>query len=150
MGRPDSVKLARELMKKTLEGKCLQSVDIPAQGVWSFSFGDSGLTITSPWRICASGTIAISGYDHQQKFGLPEPLDSAKEAFGLVSKSAVRQVKIDSETADLEIEFENGHRLQVFHESSGHEGWNIASKKGVMIVAMGGGELAVWDNLPPR
>jgi hypothetical protein len=150
MNREDSAKFARKLMTDTLKGKALESIDIPAEGVWSFSFGDSGVTVTSPWRIRAKGAIAISGYDHGQKFGLAAPVDAIKEALKLVSRSKVSAIIIDSETADLRIEFANGYSVEVFHESSGHEGWNIASKKGVMIVAMGGGQLAVWDNLPTR
>jgi murein DD-endopeptidase MepM/ murein hydrolase activator NlpD len=137
-------------MERTLKGKALQGIEIPAEGVWSFSFGNSGLTVTSPWRIRSQGSIAVAGYDHGQRFGLPAPVDAVNETLRLVSSSSVDGIAIDPETADLRISFQNGCALEVFHESSGHEGWNIASKSGVMIVAMGGGEIAIWENLPPR
>jgi hypothetical protein len=30
--------------------------------------------------------------------------------------------------------------------SSGYEGWQFGSKAGLLVVAMGGGELAIWTN----
>ena len=64
----------------------------------------------------------------------------------LVHHLVVTVVQVDDETADRSVLFADGLRLDAFHPSSGDQGLNDNHTKGVMIVATGGGELAIWGN----
>jgi hypothetical protein len=97
--------------------------------------------------VTASG-IALGNADHEQKFGLPKPVDAREEAQRLLNAKAVK-VKVSAKTADLLIEFENGSYLEIFNSSSGYEGWECSDKEGMLVVARGGGEFATWNVSPP-
>jgi hypothetical protein len=141
----------RELMLGSLRGTGLKSLEAPAEGVWHFSFGCAGLTVECPWRVVAKGVVVLGARDDGQKFGLPEPVSVLQEFPKLVHNVVVTGVTVDDETADLSIIFGDDLRLDAFNESSGYEGWNYGDTKAVMIVATGGGELAIWTKAqPPR
>jgi Family of unknown function (DUF6188) len=46
---------------------------------------------------------------------------------------------------DIAIDFENGARLEVFTHSAGYESWAFCDYSGFELIAMGGGELSVWE-----
>lgn len=104
------------------------------------------VSLPVPWRIVANGGIALAGRDDGHQFGLPAPLDGETEANALIAGQAISDVAIDDETADLTINFEGGVRLDAFHNSSGHEGWQImlpSQDDRVLIIALGGGDIAI-------
>ncbi len=84
----------------------------------------------TPWRILASGRIAVAHSDHEQKFGLPTPIDVPTETLKLLSNKAIVKVSVDQETSDLFIEFDGGARFQLFADSSGYESWQIQDPDG--------------------
>jgi hypothetical protein len=48
---------------------------------WVFRFADqASLRVEFPWRILCNGRIAFGDCDHAQQFGLPEPIDGAKQS----------------------------------------------------------------------
>jgi hypothetical protein len=116
---------------------------------WKFDFeARTVLQIWCPWRIVTAVGVALGNADHEQKFGLPKPIDAQQEAQRLLAAKVVKLV-VRARTADLLIEFENGSGLEVFNSSSGYEGWECADKDGLLVVARGGGELATWNVAPP-
>jgi hypothetical protein len=137
-----------ELMLRSLRGAILHQLKQPAEGVWEFSFQRAGLNITCPWRIVSNGVIILAASDQGQKFGLPSPVDVFSKTMEYLHDATVESVEIDQETSDLCIRFSGGIRVDAFNDSSGYEGWNYADQTGVMLVAMGGGQLAIWDRLP--
>lgn len=116
---------------------------------WKFDFeGKTVVQVYCPWRILLSTGIALGNGDHEQKFGLPNPIDAQQEAQRLLSGKVVK-ITVRTKTADLFVEFETGACLEVFNSSSGFEGWECSDKGGLLAVARGGGEFATWNVHPP-
>jgi hypothetical protein len=87
---------------------------------WKFDFeGRTVLQVYCPWRILTSAGIALGNADHEQRFGLPKPVDATEEAQRLLNAKAVK-LAVRPNTADLLIEFENGSCLEFFNLSSGY------------------------------
>lgn len=118
-------------------------------GSWKFDFERKAvLQVYCPWRIVTAAGIALGDRDHEQKFGLPKPVDAKEEAQRLLNAKAIK-LTIRAKTADLLIEFENGSPLEIFNSSSGYEGWECSGKDGLLVVAQGGGAFATWNVDPP-
>lgn len=116
---------------------------------WKFDFeGKTALQVYCPWRIVSAAGIVLGNADHEQQFGLSKPVDAREEAQRLLNAKATK-VTVRARTADLLVEFENGSCLEVFNSSSGYEGWECSDKDGLLVVALGGGELATWNVAPP-
>jgi hypothetical protein len=139
-----------ELMLRSLKGASLHDLQQPAEGVWQFGFERAGLTIECPWRIVIGGCVVLASSDHGQKFGLPAPVDLILATLEKLKGLTIEAADIDRETADLCLKFSGDVRIDTFNDSSGYEGWNYADRLGVMLVAMGGGKLAIWSKLPKR
>lgn len=113
---------------------------------WVFQFADSGALRTEcPWRIVIGGKIALTESDHAQQFGLPAPIDGEVESKRLIAGKSIIGVTIRDGVGDISIAFDNGTVLEVWNSSSGYEGWGITVASGLSVIAMGGGELAIWE-----
>jgi hypothetical protein len=75
---------------------------------------------------------------------LPAPIDAAAELNRRIANVTVQAVVLRGNTLDLELRFETGHVLQVIPDSAGYEAWN-AHDRGKHYIAVGGGELAIFD-----
>jgi hypothetical protein len=53
------------------------------------------------WRIVKDGKAVISSFDHQQKYGLPAPLDAIQELQNQLDHKVVTEALLDKETGDL-------------------------------------------------
>jgi hypothetical protein len=119
------------------------------EGNWSFQFAEAGwVNVESPWRIIASGRVALAGEDDGQKFGLPEPLVAAERAKNLLAERKLTALEISPVSGDLRLSFEGMMILEVFNNSSGYEAWHAVAKEGTRrsnVVAQGGGQLAMWN-----
>jgi hypothetical protein len=114
---------------------------------WVFRFANNvGLRVACPWRILVEGRIAHGDTDHAQHFGLPAPIDGSERSNQLLCDKTIQSVAIREETGDLTVSFSGGTALEVLNLSCGYEGWQLGDSAGLSVVAMGGGELALWDN----
>ena len=112
---------------------------------WFVMFGDSlTISVTCPWRLLQSGSIAVSSDDHRQQFGLPAPIDAAERATTLLAGSVVKRVEVRDGTADIFIDFDRDWRLEIIPLSSGYESWEVSTPSGKFVVAQGGGQLSAW------
>ncbi len=119
--------------------------DLGKSDYWEFSLGDDvHFNVASPWRIVRSGCVKLGHCDHQQQFGLPQPVDAEVEATQLLAGRRVLRATLIEHTADVVIDFEGGIRLDVFNNSSGYEGWQLSGGNGRLVVGMGGGEVTEW------
>ena len=75
---------------------------------------------------------------------MPAPIDAEAECRTLIGSVAVQSAEVRAESRDLILEFGKGLRLELVPLSSGYESWQVAGPRRLQIVAMGGGELAVW------
>lgn len=127
-------------------GRTLQAVRGVPHNNWVFDFGEGCmLSVGSPWRIRDGNRIRLGDCDHDQQFGLPAPVDAELAACDLLKGRAVCDLVLAEGTADLTIEFEGGLRLEVFNNSSGYEGWQLAAPGGRLLVALGDGDVARWS-----
>jgi hypothetical protein len=118
-----------------------------AEYSWHLGFGESAsLDLECPWRLVVEGAIAYGADDHEQRFGLPAPIDGEERIRNILSTSPITKVELRPGTADLTLIFDNGVRLEAFNSSCGYEGWNLSGKEalGFLVVAQGGGNLEVF------
>jgi hypothetical protein len=114
---------------------------------WVFRFTDKTfLRVACPWRILHDRRIALGECDHAQKFGRPEPIDGANESDRLFCDKTIQSIAIREDTADLTVEFSDQTKLEILNTSSGYEGWELGGRTGLYVVAMGGGQLALWTD----
>lgn len=129
-----------------LVGNSLVGVEAEESGRWVFRFSGGGsLMVECPWRLLQQGLIAISSDDHKQQFGLPAPIDAAKEISACLAGKSVTAVQIATGTADLTIHF-GADELQIIPFSSGYEAWETISPSGFQLIAQGGGQLAEFEH----
>jgi hypothetical protein len=76
------------------------------------------------WRLIKDGKAGISSFDHQQKYGLPAPIDAIAEMQSQLHEKPVTDARWDTETGDLLFEFGGDTKLQVFNFSS-YELWEM-------------------------
>lgn len=108
---------------------------------WFFRLDDGSVIATeSTWRVVTPKGVAVTSDDHEQKFGLPSPLDAAAVAKDEIGKGAVTGAVVDSRTGDLNIEF-GPASLHFLCLSSGYESWR--STHGHQdLICTGGGKIA--------
>lgn len=132
----------KSLLLKSLKGASIKDIpDLEADNAWHFGFTVGGLAVQCPWRVVSGGRIALGSVDHNQKFGLLEPVNGVARVSKLLKGKAVEGVKIHDLTSDLTIQFTDDLRLDVFNNSSGYEGWQYCDLQGLELVAQGGGRL---------
>ena len=76
------------------------------------------------WRLVIEGKTCISSFDHQQKYGLPAPIDAVNILRETLQDKLVRSAFLDHKTGDLRFEFAGDITLQVFSPTS-YEDWTI-------------------------
>jgi hypothetical protein len=117
---------------------------------WVLDF-DKGvhLVIACLWRLVEAGRIRVTSEDNGHQFGLPAPVDAAAEVNRRLAKASVAAVELREGTLDLELHFDSGHVFQIIPDSSGYEAWDL-SKGSSQFIAVGGGELAIFDSHQAR
>jgi hypothetical protein len=80
------------------------------------------------WRLIMDGKAGISSFDHQQKYGLPAPIDAVTLREALQDK-LVTNAFLDHKTGDLLFELAGNITLQVFNFTS-YEIWQISFPDG--------------------
>ena len=132
---------------KWMVGRTIGQVTLTGPGYWVFQFATGGvISVECHWRILDQGHIAVSNDDHEQQFGLPEPIDAAEVASELLRPISVTDVEVREGTADLLISFTENKQLQIIPFSSGYESWQLRDPFETCIVAQGGGQLSSWKS----
>ena len=130
-----------------LVGRTLATVESHGHGTWRFVFGDDARVHAGcPWRVVRDGGIVLSSEDHGHNYGLPAPVDAEAECRALIAGGMVRAAEIRADTRDIAIGFASGTRLEVIPLSAGYESWQVAGPGRRVVIAQGGGNLAVWPD----
>lgn len=87
-------------------------------------FGNGSRLHAQYWRIIESGKRSLSSFDHQQKYGLPAPIDAIQAIQERLQDKTVTDARLDEETGDLLFEFADHIKLQAFN-FTGYEDWEI-------------------------
>jgi hypothetical protein len=88
------------------------------------NFSDGSRLRTNYWRIIFDDKNRTSSFDHQQKYGLPAPIDAFAEIAEALDGRAVREAKWNPRTGDLVLLFEPNVELQALN-LTGYEDWEI-------------------------
>jgi hypothetical protein len=124
-----------------LEGDALASIQ-GNEFRWIFNFASGGsLILECPWRVLESGKIRISSADHNQRYGLPAPVNAAVEAAEVLWSLIVKSVTVAQKSGDIKLIFGSDLEFQVVPFSSGYEAWQSVSPRGFQVIAQGGQQL---------
>jgi hypothetical protein len=96
----------------------------PGAAVVELYFSDGSRMRADYWRIIRGGRAGTSSFDHEQKYGLPAPINAFEQIAEALDGKAVREAKWDVCTGDLTLSFEPDVELQVFN-FTGYEVWEI-------------------------
>jgi hypothetical protein len=125
-----------------MNGKSISAITCDEADNWCFTIQDAGaISVYSTWRLVADGRIKVSSADHNQRFGLPHPVDAREKALQLIASSAIVSASVNKDTADLTIIFANTAQLHILQTSSGYEAWQVNDRAGNSTIAQGGGRL---------
>ena len=92
-------------------------------------FSDGSRIRANYWRIIRDGKAHTSSFDHQQKYGLPAPIDAFARIAELLDGTTLREAKWNPRTGDLIFSFEPELELQVFN-FTGYEDWEVHFSNG--------------------
>lgn len=76
------------------------------------------------WRLVIEDRVGISSFDHQQKYGLPAPIDAVRSLREILQDRLVTNAFLDHKTGDLLFEFTGSITFQVLN-FTGYEIWEI-------------------------
>ncbi len=92
-------------------------------------FSDGSRLRTDYWRLIRDGKSHTSSFDHQQKYGLPAPIDAFAQIGEALDGKSLREAKWDARTGDVILFFAPDIELQVFN-FTGYEDWEIHFSNG--------------------
>jgi hypothetical protein len=103
----------------------------PEEGMASvlMKFSDGTTLRTDYWRLIKNNRQLLSSFDHQQQYGLPEPIDAKAELQNELRDLSVSEARLDQETGDLSFQFGDHCNLQVLN-FTGYEIWEITFPDG--------------------
>jgi hypothetical protein len=76
------------------------------------------------WRIVNRDKAGVSSFDHDQKYGLPAPIDAFQRLEDELQGKRVTGALLDARTGDLVFSFEEDLEFRVFN-FTGYEVWEI-------------------------
>lgn len=130
--------IGQEITKITLE----ESQD------WLFEFNKGAIIrISTPWRIIDTKQIRQTSDDEGHIYGLPKPVNVAKNVMEMLKGKKIIEFSTDTITADIVFKFEDNLKIQTFGNSSGYEPWYMWFKNKEEYVATGEGKIyrVKWD-----
>jgi hypothetical protein len=98
------------------------------------------LMIECPWRL-RSNDIIVGKTDCRE---VPERYSHQSVKDVLVGKRIAR-IFHDAETSDLSIHFDVGLTLDLFHDSSFFEGWQLQGNNDFLLVSTPGGKYSLFE-----
>lgn len=119
-------------------------VDVSESGdQWFFALGGSCcISVYCPWRLLLKGKFRLGSKDHNQRYGLPAPINAATEANRLLNGYPIVAAEIRRGTGDLVVRFDGELTLEILTAYSGFEAWQISTPQGPQVLAGGAGELS--------
>jgi len=106
-------------------------------------FDIGSIIIECPWRIRDNKSILL-GYSEYR--ALQEEKDFRGRLQELLLNKSICDYEFTPETSDLRIMFEGGLMLELFHDSSYFEGWQLHGPNGFLLVSLPGGEYSICED----
>ena len=112
-------------------GRVIADVSFDNSFLWRFSLGThESLAVECLWRILRAGRIVLTSQDHGHSFGLPAPVDAARNAMKALLEVRVTNAQICEPTADFRITLGSELSLEIIPDSSGYESWQLYAPAG--------------------
>ena len=83
------------------------------------------------WRLIENSAASYSSFDHEQKYGLPAPIDAVEELQNRLAGLIMLEALHDQETGDLVFEFSGNTKLQILNVT-GYEIWELKFPNGAV------------------
>lgn len=96
----------------------------PGAATVELLFSDGSRLLAYYWRIIKAGRADVSSFDHDQKYGLPAPINAFAHIEHELEGRCVTYARLNHQTGDLNFGFEGDIELQVFN-FTGYEVWEI-------------------------
>ncbi len=113
---------------------------------WFFTFQDGGRVLTeSGWRLVTRTGIDVTSEDHDQMFGLKEPVDASARVIAATEEKKILGFRLAERTSDLAVTFEDEVLVEFLNLSCGYESWR-AYHGSEEVICMGGGGVAHFSN----
>lgn len=103
---------------------------------FGMTFESSYLIIECPWRIKSSHEVLIGYSDILHSKGK----FTHRDAETILVGKRIRNIFHFEKVSDLVLEFEDGIYLELFHDSTYFEGWQLGAENGLLLVSLPGGE----------
>jgi hypothetical protein len=127
-----------------LKGKSLANVE-KKDFTWFFTFAQGGSVATeSFWRLVTSERLVVASGDHDQIFGLKEPVNAAKRVMATVGVKKTIDYSCSEVCSDLILCFDDKIQLQFLNLSGSYESWR-ATNDNVQVMCLGGGRLSKFN-----
>jgi hypothetical protein len=118
-----------ELKGTTVEVSSSGAFPEPGAASAKLLFSDGTWLRADYWRLIKSGKADVSSFDHQEKYGLPAPIDALLELKQAFQNAPVSDARRDRRTGDLLFSLEGEVELEVFN-FTGYEVWEIHFSNG--------------------
>jgi hypothetical protein len=96
----------------------------PGASTVELIFSDGTRLRADYWRIIKDGRADVSSFDHDQKYGLPVPINAFSVIEQRLQGQVVTEARFTLRTGDLNFQFEDDVELEVFN-FTGYEVWEI-------------------------
>jgi hypothetical protein len=137
--------LVQDLGQSQLIGKKVATVSVWPGASCVIGFGpDVNLQVECLWRLRKQGVLVLTSEDDGQLFGRQTPVDAMSELAEALVGQIVGDAQIVPGTADFVLRL-GDLSFEAISNSSGFEAWQLTMAAGQMLVAQGGGNVAVWD-----
>ena len=93
------------------------------------SFSGGGRLRADYWRLLRNGLAVLSCFDHEQKYGLPKPIDARADLRKVLDGQQVVEARLDRQTGDLLFAMSGRAHFQVFN-LTGYEIWETTLADG--------------------
>jgi len=103
----------------------------PGMASIQLSFANGTWLEAEYWRLVVVGKAEISSFDHQQKYGLPAPIDAIGRLRATLEERPITNALLDRQTGDLLFQFVGNITLQVFNFTS-YEIWHMHFPNGTV------------------
>lgn len=103
------------------------------------TFDTAGLIIECPWRLQVSNEVVIGYSDCIQA----SDRYSHKSVENILLGKRIMNIQHFEGISDLVVEFEGSIYLELFHDSSYFEGWQLSGENGFYLFTLPGGNYSV-------
>jgi hypothetical protein len=105
---------------------------------WFFTLDDGSVIATeSTWRLVGPAGVIVPSEDHDQQFGLPDPVNAVTTGKAQLAQRSVTQFSLDTRTGDLILDF-GDVALHVLCLSCGCESWRATHGRQNLYCTGGG------------